>query len=226
MGWLMLGLLAILSGLLLWRLRVAPQLWTLVGAALMLGAVGYSVQGRPGLPGVAAEGQRERRTVDPSLKELRQAMFGRFNFEESYFIASDALLSSGAVAPAAQVMLGGVQKAPQSAALWTWLGMMLVEKDGGTMSPAAKLAFEQGMRLAPEHPGPPFFYGLALARTNDFARTRALWTRALALTPRDVSYRQDIAVRLVLVDRLLALQAQERAAGIAQPQPSDAQATR
>ena len=43
--------------------------------------------------------------------------------------------------------------------------------------------------------------------------------RALALTPEDVSYRQDIAVRLVLVDRLLELQARERAAGIAPPQP-------
>ena len=219
MGWVMLGLLAVASGLLLWRLRVAPALWSLVGAAMMLGAIGYSVQGRPGLSGVSAEGQRERRTIDPSLKELRQAMFGRFNFEESYFIASDALLSSGAVAPAAQVMLGAVQKAPQSAALWTWLGMMLVEKDGGTLSPAAKLAFEQGMRLAPKHPGPAFFYGLAQARTNDFARTRELWMRALALTPEDVSYRQDIAVRLVLVDRLLQLQARERAAGIAPPQP-------
>jgi hypothetical protein len=218
MGWVILGLLALASGLLLWRMRVAPALWSLVGAAMMLGAIGYSIQGRPGLAGVSAQGQRERRTIDPGLKELRQAMFGRFNFEESYFVAADALLSSGAVAPAAQVMLGGVYKAPKSAALWTWLGMMLVEKDGGTLSPAAKLAFEQGMRLAPKHPGPVFFYGLALARTNDFARTRELWLRALALTPRDASFRQDIAARLVLVDRLLEMQAQERRAGAGQPQ--------
>lgn len=217
MGWVMLGLLAAVSALLLWRLRVAPALWSLVGAAMMLGAIGYSVQGRPGLPGVSVEGQRERRTIDPGLKELRQAMFGRFNFEESYFIAADAMLSAGNPAAAAQVMLGGVHKAPQSAALWTWLGMMLVEKDGGTLSPAAKLAFDQGIRLAPKHPGPAFFYGLAQARTNDFARGRALWLRALELTPKDLSYRQDIAMRLVLVDRLIALQAQERASGGTRP---------
>lgn len=220
MGWVMLGLLALASAVILWRMRVAPALWSLVGAALMLGAIGYSIQGRPGQPGVSVEqAKREPRTIDPAMKELRQAMFGRFNFEESYFIAADAMLSSGAVAPAAQVMLGGVQKAPRSGALWTWLGMMLVEKDGGTLSPAAKLAFEQGIRLAPDHPGPRFFYGLAHARTNDFEGTRALWLQALNRTPRDASFRQDIAVRLVLIDRLLELQARERAAGIAQPQP-------
>ncbi|MFV0624538.1 tetratricopeptide repeat protein [Sphingomonas sp. ac-8] len=217
MGWVMLGLLAAASAVLLWRLRVAPALWSLVGAAIMLGAIGYSVQGRPGLAGVSAEGQRERRTIDPGLKELRQAMFGRFNFEETYFVAADALLSAGNPAAAAQVMMGGVQKAPQSAALWTWLGMMLVEKDGGTLSPAAKLAFEQGLRLAPKHPGPAFFYGLAQARTDDFGRSRALWLRALERTPKGVSYRQDIAMRLVLVDRLIALRASERAAGAGQP---------
>jgi cytochrome c-type biogenesis protein CcmH len=76
MGWLILfGLLAA-SLTVLWRLGVGHGLLTAAAAALMLGAAGYALQGRPGLRGAPARGS-EGRDIFP-LTEARHAFFGQF----------------------------------------------------------------------------------------------------------------------------------------------------
>ena len=60
------------------------------------------------------------------------------------------------------------------------------------------------MRIAPRHPAPPFFLGLAYVRSGNFAAGRPYWARALALTPKSVSYHDEIAVRLALLDQVMA----------------------
>jgi cytochrome c-type biogenesis protein CcmH/NrfG len=82
--------------------------------------------------------------------------------------------------------------------------------DGNTVSPPARFAFEQAVRIAPSHPAPPFFLGLAHIRADDYAAARPLWARAVALSPAGASYRRDIALRLALLDRLLARQGPRR----------------
>ena len=54
MGWLALLLIGAGSFALLVALRVDRLLWSFAGAALMLGATGYALQGSPTLPGKAA----------------------------------------------------------------------------------------------------------------------------------------------------------------------------
>ena len=54
------------------------------------------------------------------------------------------------------------------------------------------LAYQRARQLAPRHPAPLFFEGLARARAGERDQALALWTRALALTPSDASYRQII----------------------------------
>jgi Flp pilus assembly protein TadD len=48
---------------------------------------------------------------------------------------------------------------------------------------------------------------LAQVRANDYVAARTEWARALALSPAGASYRRDIAMRLMLLDRLLEQQA-------------------
>ena len=90
--------------------------------------------------------------------------------------------------------------------LWTGLGEALAAHDGAQVSPTALFAFQQAMRLAPTHPAPPFFLGLAYVRAGDLAAAKPYWQRALALTPADISYRKDIEIRVALLDRVLAAQ--------------------
>lgn len=207
MGWLVLLAIALGVALVLWRTGFPRKLWTIPATALMLGAAGYAWQGSPGLAGHPVETEKQHGEVDPNLVALRDALFGRFNFAYSYFVAADAMTRVGGPGQAANVMIGAVRKAPQDGALWTGLGLTLAEHDGMQVSPGSRFAFERAMALWPQHPGPPFFYGLALIREGKFAEARPWWAKAVALTPAKASYRDELATRLFLLDRLLAAQA-------------------
>lgn len=204
MGWIALGLIGVLAAVALWLFGVARPLWSFIGAGLMLGATGYAVQGRPGLPGDPVEAFARPIALDEALIALRGDMLGRYTGEAAYLTLADGLTRAGNPRAAVQVMLGGVAYAPKSYVLWTWLGMAYARHDGGAVSPAARLAFEQAMRLAPRHPAPPFFLGVALIQSGDFAAARPYWARALALTPKGLSYRPAIADRLAILDKYLA----------------------
>jgi tetratricopeptide (TPR) repeat protein len=184
-------------------LRVPRLLWPLAGAALMLGAAGYAWQGRPALGGESAVANRIKLPPDPTYIQLRGTFFGRFGREAVYFGISDRQLADGDVQFAAGVVTGGLQFAPDNIALWTELGNITALHDRGLVSPAALFAFKRAMSLAPEHPGPPFFLGLAYIRAGKFTEARPWWARALRLTPSDASYRSEIADRLVLLDQAL-----------------------
>lgn len=214
MGWIALAGIGIAAFLALAVLGVSRNLWSFAGAALMLGAAGFALQANPAMPGAPANPASKAQPDEPALRELRGAMFGRFGVADSYFFAADALVRSGDGERAAKFMLGGVRASPRDVALWTWLGMTLVEADERTMSPAAGVAFRRAVALAPKHPGPPFFYGLAYVRTGKFAEALPWWRRALALTPRDTSYREAIASRVSTLEQFLALQARDAAAPV------------
>jgi tetratricopeptide (TPR) repeat protein len=206
-GWIWLGAIGLAAMGLLVAFGVKRPLWSLVGAALMMGAVGYAWQGRPDLPGRAAQ-SAQAATVpdDPELIVLRDNMMGRFTLDGAYLIASDAMISGGDNDAAIRVLLGGIGKIPQSYALWTALGSAYARHDGGQMSPPARFAFDQAARLAPNSPAPPFFAGLAFLRAGDLASARPLWARALRLSPPRISYRREIAERLQVLDRIILLQ--------------------
>ena len=204
MGWLMLALIAVTTSALLAVLRVPRLLWSLVASFLMLGAAGYAYQQEATLPGQPVSAQKIKLPVDPTYKELRDTFFGRFGSESLYFGISDRVLADGDTQFAAAVVTGGINYAPKNAALWTELGNVVALHDHGLVSPASLFAYEQAMRIAPVHPGPPFFLGLAYVRAGQMAAARPYWARALALTPANASYRGEIAERLALLDSYLA----------------------
>ena len=203
MGWTMLALLVATTVALLAVLRVPRLLWSLVGSMLMLGAAGYAWQGQPAQPGRPVAAQATERPVDPTYKALRGAMFGRFGGESMYFGISDVALAGGKTEFAARVMTGAVDYAPRNAALWTELGNVIAIHDHGLVTPAALFAYQQAIRVAPDHPGPPFFLGWAYVRAGQLADARRYWARALALTSAKAEYRDDIAKRLALLDAVL-----------------------
>lgn len=203
MGWLWLALLGAgaMAGLVAFGL--SRRLLSFAGSALMLGAAGYAVQGRPALPAKAAAPIVSAEAEDPQLIELRDRLFGRYSQDHAYEVAAEAMARVGDERSAARAYLGGVNRLPRSVALWTGLGGALAAHDG-QMSPPARLAFDRALKLAPDHPGPPFFLGLAYVRTDDYAAALPWWRRALALSPEGTEYREDIRVRLALLERLLA----------------------
>lgn len=211
MGWGMLLLLGIGAAAALTFAGMPRRIWTLAGAALMLGAAGYAWQGSPMLAASPVAAEATKLPVDPGYKALREALYGRFGGQAAYFAISDAALRQGDVALAARVLTGAIEYAPRDPSFWSELGTVTALHDGNRVSPASLFAFQQAMRLAPRHPGPPFFLGLAYVRSGEFARARPYWARAVALAPATAEYRSGLVERLALLDAFLAdLAAQPR----------------
>ncbi|MDB5712227.1 MAG: hypothetical protein JWL96_4297 [Sphingomonas bacterium] len=204
MGWVALVLIIVAAGGLSWLIGVGRDMMWFVGAALMLGAAGYALQGSPGIEGHPIEANVTPIEVDTGLVELRGKMFGIGTGEAAFLGTSDAMIRAGNLRSAGDLALAGIRQSPNSAMLWTGLGSVLVQHDGNTMSPAALFAFRRAITLAPDHPGPYFFLGVAFIRAQQLPAARAAWARALALTPATVEYHDELAERLKLLDQFLA----------------------
>ena len=203
----MLGVVGVVAFILL-RLIGLPRAYIqLAAAALMLGAAGYAAQQRAGLPGRPVSAQARAIEVDPGMVAFRAAIMPGTPQDRAVLAAADAHLRRGDTTAAVGQLVRAVRAAPRDATLWTGLGSALSAHDGGQVSPAARFAFQRAWRLAPREPGPPFFFGMALAQSGDLPAATTAWLRALALAPRDAPYRVDIAERLVMIDQFQAMMA-------------------
>jgi len=204
MGWVALLVIGIAAAGLLRLIGVGREMMWFVGAALMLGATGYALQGSPGVEGHAVEANVTPIEVDSGLVALRGKMFGIGTGEAAFLGTSDAMIRAGNLRSASDLALAGIRQSPNSAMLWTGLGSVLVQHDGNTMSPATMFAFRRAIALAPDHPGPYFFLGVAFIRAQQLPAARAAWARALELTPPTVEYHDELVERLKLLDQFLA----------------------
>jgi len=163
MGWAILLVLIIVTFGALWLMRVREGLLTASLAALMLGASGYALQGRPSLAGSPAKGSEGQEVQ--SLAQARHAFFGSFSAEESWLLMSEALAHSGNTQDAVGLLQNAVHRYPTDAQLWIGLGNALVDHAHG-LTPPAEFAYRRSAQLLPGHPAPRFFYDLALARSG------------------------------------------------------------
>jgi cytochrome c-type biogenesis protein CcmH len=186
MGWLALFLLSASSLGVLWLLRLRGGFLTASAAALLLGASGYAIQGSPSLPGAPAQGGRGH-DVFP-LTDARHAFYGYFTPAETWLRISEALARDGKSEDAVGVLQNAVKRYPGDAQLWIGLGNALVDHGRG-LTPPAELAYRRAEQMSPGYPGPPFFYGLALARSGDRQGALALWQQILKTAPKNAEWR-------------------------------------
>lgn len=186
MGWLILFILIGASLGLLWALRVRGGLLTASAAAVLLGASGYALQGRPGLAGAPAQAVDKREAFP--LTDARHAFFGHFTAAESWLRISEALARDGRSEDAVGILQNAARRYPGDPQLWVGLGNALVDHAHG-LTPPAELAYRRAAELAPGHPAPPFFYGLALARSGDRAGAVAMWQKVLNAAPATAQWR-------------------------------------
>jgi cytochrome c-type biogenesis protein CcmH len=186
MAWVILLLLIGASLTLLWWLGVRGGLLTAGAAALLLGASGYALQGSPNAPGAPAASD-EGHDIFP-LTEARHAFFGNFTPAESWLRISEALARDGKSEDAVGILQNAVKRYPGDPQLWVGLGNALVDHARG-LTPPAELAYRRAAQMAPGHPGAPFFYGLALARSGDRQGALAVWQQILKTAPKDAGWR-------------------------------------
>lgn len=202
MGWLLLAIMGVAAMAALWLAGMARGLWMFTASALMLGAAGYAWQQHAALPGHPVAADSRGIEVDERFVAFRGAIMPGKPGDDRILAAADDRLRVGDTEGAARVMLDAIHADPRDAALWAGLGTVLTAHDEGQVSPAAQFAFRQAEALAPNDPGPSFFLGLAYTRT-DLPTAKAAWERALALTPKDASYRSVIVDQLASLDQTL-----------------------
>jgi cytochrome c-type biogenesis protein CcmH/NrfG len=197
MGWLIvLGLVAVTGGA-LWKWgRLPRSAFEPLAAALLLGLAGYALQGRPSQPGSPVAARPAVVKLDEQQIETRAQMGQRFGSAAQWLVAADGAMRAGVPQAAVTYIRSGLKEHPRDPDLWVGLGNALVVHNGGQVSPAATLAFQKAADIAPEHPGPPFFMGLAFAQSGQFGQARAIWTELLSRAPADAPWRADLEARL------------------------------
>ena len=132
-------------------------------------------------------------------------MLGRFDRAWFWLNLAEARQRRGDTKAGVDVIRSGLKEGPNDADLWVGLGNALVVHADGMMTPAAQLAFQRAARLAPQHPGPRFFYGLALAQGGQFEEAERIWRALLEEAPEDASYRPLVEERIRSLEQARAL---------------------
>jgi cytochrome c-type biogenesis protein CcmH len=185
-GWVILGIIFVSALAACRLLKVRGPFLQLVAAAMLFGCIGYVVQGHPTLAGSPREAQPNEPPIP--LADVRHAFFGNFTGEESWLTMAEALERSGDTEEAVGVLQNAVGKYPGNAQLWVGLGNALVDH-AGVLTPASEYAYRRAAELAPGHPAPMFFMGLALARSGDPNDAIAMWKQLLAGSPAEAPWR-------------------------------------
>lgn len=198
-------LLAASFGLIAFVLKAPRSGWEAIGAALMLGAAGFAWQAnwsQPGAPKAAAE---KVRTGGAALVEARKQIAGSDGpGGNRWQIIADGLARNGNFGDAADVLQGAVQQDPRNAEAWLAMANYLVAHAEGVLTPAAEYAYARAAAADPQHPGPAFFEGLALATNGKLEEGRAKWAALLASAPADAPWRADLQQRLERLDTFIA----------------------
>lgn len=204
MIWVLILLIAaVVFAILAFVLKMPRSGWEIAAAALLFGIAGYALQGHPGLAGAPRPAVENDKLADAELLKQRQQMGDKFGKGQSWLILSDALERQGQFRAAADVLTKAAAANPDDADIWVALGNALVGHSDGLITPAAQFAFRRAAAIAPDHPGPPFFTGLALAQSGRLAEARAMWAGLLARAPADAPWRADLTARLARLDSLL-----------------------
>lgn len=198
MGYALLFTIAAITLSLLAITRMRGPILTLAAAALALGAAGYALQGRPTLAG--QPDRAASRAAPIPLTAARKALMGQFTAADTWMTISEGFAARGKSRDAVTIMNSAIRARPTDYAMWVGLGNALADHSRG-LTPAARFAFRRASELAPDHPAPPFFLGLAEARSGDPQRAVMLWREVLASAPANASWRPLVADALMAIER-------------------------
>jgi cytochrome c-type biogenesis protein CcmH len=205
MSWFPIIALAIITfGFAVIALRMEKRGWTLFAAVMVFGLAGYATQGDPALPAAPKQASVEAAQSGEAMVEARRALFGNERPPANYLITSDAFARKGQFETAASALRKGVSDNPGDAEGWLALANALVEHTNGELTPAALYAYGRADAAAPDHPGTPYFLGIAFLRSGQPGQARRIWADMVEDAPADAPWREEMAVRLERLDAMLA----------------------
>ncbi|WP_373487416.1 tetratricopeptide repeat protein [Blastomonas sp.] len=215
MTWvIILVLAAVIMGGMVWLGKMPRRAWEISAAALFLGIAGYAWQGQPSVAGAPKAPVEKLGMFDEDLAKQRDEMGGNFGNARAWLVLADAQSRQGKFATAATALSKGLEAHPEDLDLWVALGNALVGHSNGLLTPASQYAFQKAAVIAPDHPAPPFFLGLALATSGQLQQARTIWGELLERSPPDAEWREDLTQRIGQIEAVIAQQSGAPAPGM------------
>ena len=178
------------------------QVAAAVALAVAFGAVGYAVTGMPGEPSAPAPKRAINPELTPEAEQASKELLENYGDVRAWLTLSDALIRAQRADTAVVALQSGLKAIPGNADLWVQMGIALVAHANGQVVPAARLAFDRAARLAPEHPAPGYFLGLAWLQSGDVDRAFATWEALRARSPADAPWLPMLDERIELAKRI------------------------
>lgn len=205
MSWILVAGLAVVAFALAAFLLKAPRGGReAIASALVLGIAGYALQAHPNLAGAPKAPAQGPANEAAAMVEVRQQLGDKQGLPgDNWLVIGDALARHGQFADAARVYLGAVEKDPKNVEGWLALANALVAHADNSLTPASILAYRRAGEAEPAHPGPPFFFGLALAQSGRLDEARATWAALLENTPPGAPWRPELEQRLAALDAFI-----------------------
>ncbi|MBH0112952.1 tetratricopeptide repeat protein [Novosphingobium sp. YJ-S2-02] len=205
MTWIVIAVLALLVFLLaIFLFKVPAGAREALAATLLLGIAGYALQGSPGQVGSPKAAAPDSPEASALLVDARaQISNSTIPPTNRWVIIADGLSRNGQNAAAAQILRSAVDEDPKNAEAWLAMANGLVAHADGTLTPAARYAYERAAKADDKAPGPPFFLGLAQAQSGEFLEARKLWAGLLEDAKPDARWRPVVEAELARLDAFI-----------------------
>ncbi len=198
-GWAIFAGFGLVALLLLWRPgRLDPAALMLVGAALFVAAAGYAWMGSPGEPGAPAAGRDKPMRPDTLFASERMQFLNKYGETGTVLATADAFNRMGEDASAVGLLANMIARHPRDIDLRIAYAHALLVVANGTMTPAVRLAYDRAEQIAPTHPAPRYFRGLAQVETGDMAGAEQTWRALDASLPPGSLWKAPLEKRLLI----------------------------
>ncbi len=217
MSWLVAVALALVAfGVAVLVFRLNRVTWANLGAALLLGLAGYTLQASPDLPGAPAASAQQAYEDEWQLLDSRRLLVGTSARSHSNaLVTADAFAARGQFENAAGFLRGALEQDGRDFEVWLALGNVLTEQADGVLTQASVYAYREAAVLAPTNPAPGYFLGLSLIRQGRMMEARGVWANAL-----EQMGEADPEARAFMTERVTRLESMLGQMQGAQPSPA------
>lgn len=184
-------------------MKGAPLLAIALTLAVAVG--GYAVTGSPSLDSSPAPARVVNPKLTPEAEQASAQLLENFGDVRAWLTLSDAFIRAGRTDMAVHSLQSALEAIPGNADLWVQMGIALVAHANGEVVPAARLAFDRASRLAPDHPAPGYFLGLAWLQSGDADRALATWRALRAKSADDAPWVPMLDDKIASGERMKAV---------------------
>jgi cytochrome c-type biogenesis protein CcmH len=157
---------------------------------LLIGLMGYIIQGQPDLPSKNTQIATEKptNTLQSDMPDVAQGVGN----SDIRLRQAKAFMNASRPDLALQVIQNGLKNRPNDAQLWTGMGNILMAQGKGILAPPAEYAFMQAIRNAPDYPIARFYYGASLIGADRLDEGRKQWLSLLDMMPKNGTERDAL----------------------------------